>query len=251
MLAEDGDDREHGRQPVAEQPPVARDGLRGEGGEHLLLHLRPEARERPQPLGLGGRAQPLERVDAELLPDPCRGLRPEPRQPHELDEPGRNLALLPRQCLDLAAVDDLDDLLLDRPADPLELLRAALERELRDRAARLPDPVRGPPVGEHAKGLGTVELHQVGEEVELGRDVRVARQRGRHRSIIGSGAHGPESRAIGRLPSSFGQRLVRVPYRIRQDRRPCAPSSACPPTTSARTSRRCCGPWASTACACS
>src|SRR5438876_151798 len=48
--------------------------------------------------------------------------------------------------MDLAVLDHLDDLLLDRLPDPLELLRAAVEREPRDRAGRLADPRGRPPV---------------------------------------------------------------------------------------------------------
>ena len=47
---------------------------------------------------------------------------------------GGHLGLALGQRVDLAVLDDLDDLLLDRLADPLQLLRAPVERELRDRA---------------------------------------------------------------------------------------------------------------------
>ena len=53
--------------------------------------------------------------------------------------------------MDLAVLDRLDDLLLDRLADPLQLLGAAVERELRDRARRS----RGsgpPPCGRRRSG---------------------------------------------------------------------------------------------------
>ena len=51
-------------------------------------------------------------------------------------------ALLLRQRVDLAVLDDLDDLPLDRLADALQLLRLAVERELRDRRRGLADPRR-------------------------------------------------------------------------------------------------------------
>ena len=60
----------------------------------------------------------------------------------------------------------LDDLLLDRRPDPREARRRLLERELGDRDGRLADPLRRPPVGLEAEGVGAVELEQVGEEVE-------------------------------------------------------------------------------------
>ena len=82
-----------------------------------------------------------------------------------------------RERLDLALLDDLDDLLLDRLPDPLELLRPAVERELRDRARRVAHPCGRPPVRDHPERLGSFELQQVGEELELLRDLRVLRQR--------------------------------------------------------------------------
>jgi hypothetical protein len=83
---------------------------------------------------------------------------------------------------DLALVDDLDDLAFDRLADPGELLGLALERELGDEARLLPDERRGSPVGEQAVGGLALELEDVGEQLELLRDVGVARQRLGHPS---------------------------------------------------------------------
>ena len=109
-----------------------------------------------------------------------------------------------RQRVDLAVLDDLDDLALDRLADPLQLLRAlpssaswAIE------PAGLADPGRGAPVGEHAERVVALDLEDVGEQLELGGDVRVRGQGRRHRAMI---------------------------------RRRARDASACRPTTSARTS---------------
>ena len=68
-----------------------------------------------------------------------------------------------RQRVDLAVLDDLDDLLLDRLADALELLRLAFERHLGDGRACLADPRGGATVGEHAERLHVLELEDVGE----------------------------------------------------------------------------------------
>ena len=76
------------------------------------------------------RAQPLERRDAELVPDPADRLRPEARNAHELDDLRGDELLVLRQRVHLAVLDDLDDLLLDRLADSLELLRLPFERHL-------------------------------------------------------------------------------------------------------------------------
>ena len=114
-----------------------------------------------------------QRRDAEVLPDPARRLRAEPGQACERDDVRRDDALVLRQRVHLAVVDDLDDLALDRLADPLQLLRLAVERELRDRAGGVADQRRRATVGEHAEGVVALDLEQVGEQLELRRDVRV------------------------------------------------------------------------------
>ena len=73
---------------------------------------------------LGGALQLLDRGHPELLPDPRRGLRAEPGQTHEAHDFRRDDLLAFRQRVHLAVLDDLDDLLLDRLADSLQLLRA-------------------------------------------------------------------------------------------------------------------------------
>jgi dolichol-phosphate mannosyltransferase len=122
---------------------------------------------------LGGRLEVDERRDAELLPDPGRGLRAEAGQAREEDDLGRDRVLALGERLDLAGLDDLDDLLLDRLADSLQALGLALESELGDRAGGLANPLCGTTVGERAEGVGALELEQVGEEVELVGDLVV------------------------------------------------------------------------------
>ena len=88
--------------------------------------------------------------------------------------------------LDLAGLDDLDDLLLDRLADSGQLLRTALEGELRDRACGLADAIGRAAVRDDAEGVLAADLEQVGEQVELGGHIRVSRQRLGHGAIIGT-----------------------------------------------------------------
>jgi len=149
--------------------------LVGKRGEDLLLALRAETGERPQPLRFGRRLELVERLNAELAPDAGRRLRPEAGQLHEEDDLGRHAGLLLRQRRDLADLDDLDDLLLDRLADPLQLLGPAVERELRDGARRLPHPGGRAAVGDDAEGVLALELEQVREEFDLVGDVGVPR----------------------------------------------------------------------------
>src|SRR5205823_6529409 len=89
-----------------------------------------------------------------------------------------------RKRVDLAVTGDLDDLLLDRLADALELLRPPCQREFRDRARGLADLRGGAAVGPDPVAVLPLELHQVGEEVELCRELRVPRQGVAHGSMI-------------------------------------------------------------------
>ena len=148
----------------------------GERSQDVLLAPRPEAGQRAQLFRFGGLAQPLERRDAELVPDPAGRLRPQARNAHELDDLRGHELLVLRQRVHLAVLDDLDDLLLDRLADALELLRLAVERHLCDGGAGLADPRRGAPVGEHAERLHVLELEDVGQQLELRGDVGVRGQ---------------------------------------------------------------------------
>ena len=79
--------------------------------------------------------------------------------------------------MDLAVVDDLDDLLLDRLPDPLKLLRTTVECELRNRASRLQDPGCRAAVGGDAEAVGALDLHQVGQELKLCGQLVVTRER--------------------------------------------------------------------------
>ena len=146
--------------------PLGRLRLR-ERGEDPLLGLRAEPAEVAQTLGLGRLAEAGDGRDPELLPDPARRLRPEPGQVQEARHLLRHLGLALRERVDLAVLDHLDDLLLDRLADPLELLRPTVERELGDGAAGLADPRRRAAIGGDAERVAALQLHQVGEQIEL------------------------------------------------------------------------------------
>ena len=176
------DELEQDRQPVAEQAPRLAGILRllGERLQDLLLALGAEPGQHAQPLLLGRLLQSGDRRDPELLPDPPRGLRAEAGQVHELDDLLGDERLPLRQRLHLARLDDLDDLVLDRLADPGELLGLAVERELRHRCAGLADAGRGAAVGEHAERVLALELAQVGEQLELAGQLVVPRQGGGH-----------------------------------------------------------------------
>src|SRR6266700_4323874 len=92
MLAQYVDDREQRRQRLPEQR-ARRPGrllLAPDRLEDVLLDLRPEARQGAQPLVARGRLQLGKRRDTQLLPDLPDGLRPETRDPEEVDDLGRD-----------------------------------------------------------------------------------------------------------------------------------------------------------------
>ena len=144
--------------------------------------------------------------DPELLPDPPRRLRAEAGQAHERRDLRRHLRLPLRQRVDLTVFDDLDDLRLDRLADPLQRLGLPVERELRHGRRRLADPRGRLAVGVDAKEVGAFELHQVAEQLELLRELVVPRQ-------FGHGSDHRRRHARHRLPADL--------QRTRESRRAC------------------------------
>ena len=104
-------------------------------------------------------------------------LGPRPRDVHHVDEPHRQLLAELRERLEIAGLGELDDLRLDRPPDPGQARRAAVDRELRNRDGRFSDPRRRPPIRGQSERVGAVELEQVGQELELIRQIGVARKR--------------------------------------------------------------------------
>jgi hypothetical protein len=86
-----------------------------------LLELRPEAAHVAQLLGLGRRAQALERVDAELVVELAGALGPEPGQAREVDEAGRDAGAQLLDGRDGAGLEQRLDLLLERAPDAGQL----------------------------------------------------------------------------------------------------------------------------------
>ena len=176
MLAQDGHDGEQRAEPVAEQTPVGRFLLlRRQRLEDTLLRLRAEAGQRSQLFLLGRLLQLLDRRDVELTPDPSRRLRAEPRQPHEAHDFRRDDPLPLRKRVHLTVLDDLDDLLFDRLADPLQLLGPPGHGELRHGAGGLTDARRCAAVGKYPERSLPFQLQQVGQQLQLLGHVHVPR----------------------------------------------------------------------------
>ena len=151
-------------------------GLR-ERREDLLLELRRRARRAPRSCSpRPPRAAPATVV----IPSSCQIRRavfgPSPGRRMKLDDLLGHLRLALGQRVDLAVLDDLDDLLLDRLADPLQLLRLAVERELRDRAAVSRSALRRGGRRSTRKPSRALQLHQVGEQLELRGELGVPRE---------------------------------------------------------------------------
>ena len=190
MLAQNFHHREEGRQRVAEQRPERLGfGRIRQRLQDALLRLRAHAGQHAQALGLRRLLERDERGDAELAPDAGGGLRAEAGQPHEGDDVRRNELLVLGQRLRLAELDDLDDLALDRLANPLQLLGAAVQSELRDRAAGLADPGGSATVGQYPEGVEPLDLEDVREQLELLGDVCVRGQARRHGAMIRAHVH--------------------------------------------------------------
>ena len=86
--------------------------------QHRRLELRPEALDVAQRVALGGRAQRRQRVDPELGEELARALGPEARQARHLEQAGRVLRAQLLGGGDRPGVEQGDELLLERLADP-------------------------------------------------------------------------------------------------------------------------------------
>ena len=186
MRRELGDDAAYCRERLTEKPTLLRlvADPRLERLQDLLLAARAHSGEIAQPALLGGALEAVERGDAELRPDARRRLRADSGKPQEVDDPRRYEAAALRECVHLAVLDDLDDLVLDRLADARQLLGLPVERELGDRQRGLADPPRRPPVRDHLERLLLEDLREVREQVELVGQRVVAGQRLRHPAMI-------------------------------------------------------------------
>jgi hypothetical protein len=106
----------------------------------------------------GRLAQLVEAGDVELVVELAHGLCPEPRDSGDLDQRGGELRLQLRGGGDLAGLDERDDLLLERVADPGQARGLAGDREIANRDRALADHPRRLLVGDHAEAVGAIEL---------------------------------------------------------------------------------------------
>ena len=167
---------------VEAEDALARRRTRLELGEQLLLLALAEAGLALQAALARGDLELRERRDAELLPQPARGLRAEAREADDLDEA---LGDAPAQLLERrhgARLAQLADLRRDRVADVVELGQPALLGERPDRLGGLAKALGGPAVGEHAVHDSTVQLVEIAEQVEEIGDLAIAQGHAEDRS---------------------------------------------------------------------
>ena len=177
------------RQPDPEQAPPRRIVSHPLLERRQDLHLAPLAQplEVTQATLVRGSAQLGQAGHSELAPDPRGRLRPEPGQPQEDGHLARDLGAPLRERVHLAVLDRLDDLRLDRLADPLELGRLPVDRQLGDRDARLADAGGRRAVGADAKAVLAQDLREIRQQLQLARKRVVWRQPAGHASILGRG----------------------------------------------------------------
>ena len=164
-------------------------GLRVERRDQGLLGLRAEPLQLPDLPGARGRAQRLQRVDAELLVQPPGALGPEALELRHRHEPRRELGPQLLGGRRRAGVEHRRQLLLERLADPGQLGDAALADERRDRHGRLADHLRRVAVGDDAVDDRAVELVQIAELVELRRPSRCSSDHAPSRRTTLRGPH--------------------------------------------------------------
>ena len=138
--------------------------------------LARDALEAAQAPRLGGLPQVLERRDPEPLVDDAHGLRPDARDPQQVDEAGRDLGAQPLVVRHVAGRGELDDLVADRLADARDRPPVARRVRGRDVERRPGDRVRGPVVGDGLELDLALDLEDVADLVEDPREVAVGRR---------------------------------------------------------------------------
>ena len=152
-------------------------------GQDLLLGLRAEPGDVAQLVRLGSRAQPSDRRDPELLPDPARGLRPEPGSRRKRTSSSGTAAFrFVSACISPSSTTwtIFSSIVLPIPCSSFARPSSASSRP--GRLSR--GSGGGAPVGADPEGVGAVELDQVGEQVELVGELAVPGQRRAPRTAI-------------------------------------------------------------------
>ena len=128
--------------------------------------LADRPRRRPEPAGLGGLAQVVDGLDAELGVELADGLGAEARDAQQLDEARRDLGAEPVVVGHVAGRRELLDLVADRLADARDLGRLAgpVGRHEVDRAAA--DGVGRAVVGDRLEDELALDLEHVADLVE-------------------------------------------------------------------------------------
>jgi hypothetical protein len=162
-------------------------------GRGLARQLRREA-------GLGRGAEPgdlahppvrerggevVDARDPERLPQGDRPLGPDALEAGDRREADRHPVAELGQRRDVAGLDQLDDLGLERGADVRQLDGAPRHRHLRHRVGGRDDARRGPPIGQHPVPDGPVELEQIADQAEAVGDLAIGRQAIGHRRSLG------------------------------------------------------------------
>ena len=152
----------------------------------------------------------------------------------------------------VAGVEQRDELLLERLADPGQRVTVPCARHRRDRHRRLARRLRRRAVGEHAVHDRAVELVEVGELVEGGGDLEVrgvrghgarrvraadARTRLAHPSHVRRGREPRGDRRAPRWPCSSAPRRARTASSSSTTTRPTGPADRRPPRRRARRRR--------------
>jgi hypothetical protein len=153
------------RQHLREQQPLRRRAVLqlAERCENVLLHLGSESLDPADTLLLRRGTQIVEARDGELVVEAPGRLRSDAGDPGHLDQRGREPALQLCRGGNLARIEQREDLLLERPADPWELRDAAGARELLDGDGALADHARGLAIGQDPVPDCPVQLVERGQ----------------------------------------------------------------------------------------
>ncbi len=133
------------RSPQRETPGPRRGSLLDRVTEVLDL-LGPEPGDSAETTGVDRLEERGRALDLELVEETRGGLRPDPRDPHQLEDPRRDLPLQPFVILDPTGIEELFDLRPNRLPDAGDLRQPTAATHRPEVLADPNDGARGPPV---------------------------------------------------------------------------------------------------------
>ena len=157
-----------------------RRGALSDGTQHLGFDGRSDSLHGPQFASLRCSGQLVDRIDGEFLVQQVHTLGAKARQRQQCRDAGWRLTLQLVKHRQMLAASDDGDLVGEIPADSRQLIKIfALGQHIGDIARQLADQPRRPPIGANPEWVCALDVEEIGNLVQLARDLGIDDGHGR------------------------------------------------------------------------